>query len=1280
MTRVLGLDLGTSSIGWAIIEAVGRESTLIDKGVHIFEKGVGMDKNAETSLASERTSYRAARRLKQRRKWRKQATLRVLQKHKMCPGLTDEDVDRWRNDKKYPESDEFRAWLNTIETTADGKPAGPYYYRWLAVTSKMNLADEQDRYRLGRAFYHLAQRRGYKSNRVGGDEKEGAVMAHIKVLDEAKGNRTLGQYYYEDCLGKEPVRGGGHYTSRKDYEEEFAAICQYQEIPANISDELRRAIFYQRPLKSQKGSVGKCLLEPGKSRAPISHPLFERFRALQTLSNVRITEPRQTESRCLTPDEHTKVLDWLMSRSKPEPFEKLARKLVPRGAAIQYGKECDDDSVWRFNYRSDMAVSPCPTCARLAGLFGADWQEELARRYTKGEGKTVDQVVDDVWHALFSFDDKEKLQAYGKQRLGLNDQEAEKFAAPLRVGYANISLAAIRKIVPYLERGIIYSHAVFMANLQVVLRNTVKDWESEEPMLLEQIGALLRDHQVDTAIEKSAQAICRHYESKGEDLLAMQATVQTMNALAEQTLQSLCSCIGKEGWERIAPDDRDGICRRTLDSVFKHARRGQPVTVETIEQRIQGLLTQRYNVTEKDLARLYHPSAIETYRKCLPAEDGHLRLGSPRVASIKNPVFMRTMHRLRHVINTLLAEGLIDSNTRIRVEMARDLNTANQRAAIYRYQRESERARDGYRKAMEEAGYQPTETDILKYQLWEEQSHKCLYTSKSIGLSDFLGDNPIFDIEHTIPRSLRLDNSQANLTLCDAHFNRKEKRNKLPSQLPGADEIYARAEALWRPQIEELEVLVEKRRNASRQAADKPAKDKARQEFHYYQNKVRYLREKLRNFKMAEAPDGFTNAQLVDTRIICKYAVQYLKSLFPKVYSVKARVVSGVKEIWGLVDKTRENHVHHCIDAVVTACLSPAFTEALAAYYHEYERYEKHDAPKPTAPEPWLGFSTYLNTCIEREVLVVHHTRDNLLKQTQKKLRVRGRIQRHPDGTPILLRGSSVRGQLHKESIYGVVQSPPVAGADHHGEKYCVIRKPLDKNFASIKDIVDPAVRAIVQKQQDRLKAGETIWFNEAAGIPIKKVRIRVRVQPESAIPIRGHRDVSKHDYKRHQHVENAGNYITALYRGLIDGRPKASWRIIRNMDAVQAARDGTWDTILPQKDEKGLTLCNVLKSGSMVLFYKDSPSELHELPIAELSRRLYRVTVMEGRLMKFNHHSCALSAVELGSGDSSINWESVTPESRLRLSVNGINILVEGADFKMNPLGHIQWIESSDA
>ncbi len=81
----MGLDLGTNSIGWAVIDKTSTEYQLLHKGVHIFPKGVGEGKAGEYSLASERTGYRSARRIKFRRKLRKIETLKMLSEFGYCP-------------------------------------------------------------------------------------------------------------------------------------------------------------------------------------------------------------------------------------------------------------------------------------------------------------------------------------------------------------------------------------------------------------------------------------------------------------------------------------------------------------------------------------------------------------------------------------------------------------------------------------------------------------------------------------------------------------------------------------------------------------------------------------------------------------------------------------------------------------------------------------------------------------------------------------------------------------------------------------------------------------------------------------------------------------------------------------------------------------------------------------------------------------------------------------------------------------------------------------------
>ena len=62
MERILGLDTGTNSLGWAIVDKYDDgHYELLDKGVDIFQEGVKREKNVESSKAAARTEQRALR-------------------------------------------------------------------------------------------------------------------------------------------------------------------------------------------------------------------------------------------------------------------------------------------------------------------------------------------------------------------------------------------------------------------------------------------------------------------------------------------------------------------------------------------------------------------------------------------------------------------------------------------------------------------------------------------------------------------------------------------------------------------------------------------------------------------------------------------------------------------------------------------------------------------------------------------------------------------------------------------------------------------------------------------------------------------------------------------------------------------------------------------------------------------------------------------------------------------------------------------------------------------
>lgn len=88
---------------------------------------------------------------------------------------------------------------------------------------------------------------------------------------------------------------------------------------------------------------------------------------------------------------------------------------------------------------------------------------------------------------------------------------------------------------------------------------------------------------------------------------------------------------------------------------------------------------------------------------------------------------MRSMFRLRKLINRLLEEGKIDSETEIHTEFARELNDANKRNAISQFTKDNKKANDEAKKKIislyqGETGHtiEPNDKDVLKYILWEE--------------------------------------------------------------------------------------------------------------------------------------------------------------------------------------------------------------------------------------------------------------------------------------------------------------------------------------------------------------------------------------------------------------------------------------------------------------------------------------------------------------------------------------------------------------------------------
>lgn len=1212
MTKILGIDTGTNSLGWAIVEKKADEYHLLDKGVNIFQEGVKIEKGIESSKAADRTAHKASRVRNYRIKLRKIRLLRILSDAHLCPPLSKVELSAWRLKKEYPKNDLFMQW----QGTDDESEKTPYAYRHKCLHECLDFNSMTDRYILGRAFYHMIQRRGFLSNRKdqSGDDT-GKVKESISNLTQEMhddGYEYLGDYFYSLYNKGEKIRN--HYTARNEhYLAEFKAICEKQKLDKNLGPEIVRqiekAIFDQRPLKSQKGQVGKCVFEKNKTKCPSSHPMYEEFRMLSFINNIKIQTPNDSALRPLSAEERELIMPLFFRKSiikkKQFDFEDIAKKLAPKKQYGFYKKSSDAEMPYLFNYPMDTSVSGCPVTAALKEIFGDNWIDSLCETYTLAEGKSRLNVVNDIWHALFFYTDETKLAEFGKNRLQLDDEEAKKFCEiSLPSDYASLSLKAICKILPYLRKGLIYSHAVFLGNLCEVMPQY--EWNMEE----------MRNAAIDNII----------YE---------------MNQI----------------------DSKD---------------------VRTFEVCIKEYLKEQYHVSDEKLQKLYHPSMMEMYPRVQRTNNhGVYQLGSPRIDSVRNPMAMRSMFRLRKLVNRLLEEGKIDQDTEIHIEFARELNDANKRNAIAAYTKENQNKNDEARKKIRnlfkaETGndIEPTDVDVLKYVLWEEQGHICLYTGKQIRISDFVGANPKFDIEHTIPRSVGGDSTKMNLTLCDSRFNREVKKTKLPTELPNHDEIMARIND-WREKYESLDGQIRRQKKMSKGATAKDQKDAIIRKRHLLELQRDYWRGKYLRFTMESVPDGFSRRQGTDISVISKYARLYLKSLFKHVYTVKGIATSDFRKIWGIQKayskKERVNHVHHCIDAIVIACIGLDEYNKLGAYYHDEENHEWYGMSKAYFKKPWPTFVEDIEK-VQDEILVYHYTPDNMPKQGRRRILI--------DGKKVLSKGDAARGSLHNDTYYGAIKNDGVV-------RYVKRINLASMKVSDVKNIVDDTVRGIIEtainEKGFKEAMSSTIWMNEEKQIPIKKVRCYT---PSVTKPlnIRQQRDVSSREYKQQYHVTNDSNYLLALY---IDkdkkGKEKREFEIINMLQTAQYFRTSNdkvavGNNIVPVKSEHDYPFAYSLKIGTMVLLYEKSPNEVWDASVKERGRRMYKITGLSSMTINGcsyatinmrNHEEARLSKEVKAKNGTYKQGEEFRPA--IIMLHTQLNALVQGYDFEINELGEIK-------
>ncbi|WP_425416492.1 type II CRISPR RNA-guided endonuclease Cas9 [Oricola indica] len=964
--KTLGLDLGTNSLGWAVIETRGEpegggEGRLIDSGVRIFSQAemAGRDPQSKASLAVARREARGMRRRRDRYLKRRKRLLRLLIE---C-GLMPSNIDA------------CKALIREHEDGAGGDLSASVYALRARALDKALTPHE-----IGRAVFQLNQRRGFKSNRKtdSNDIEQGKIATAINALDtrmmEEKA-RTFGEWLYMRRQNGLSVRarmtadGKGYdfYPSRAALEHEFDRMMESQKrfhqdlLSDAVIDNIREVIFYQRPLKSVQ--PGKCSYNPAESRLPKAHPMFQKFRLLKEVNELEIVGEDQQHVKLTRSQRDTLILALRTGLNKrgTAPFSKL-KKQLGLGKEIRFNKESDN--------RNDLLGDVIYFSMSRPDCFGNRWADL----------PMADQAA--VTERMRTENDYKALVQWLQSATGLDAAHARAVAdSPVPDGFGRLGLSALTALIDAME-------------------NTT---------------------------------------------------------------------------------DKDGFV----------------ITETAAAISVYGRTNSEADPNRKGTDKL--PNYQEVLDRHIPPGTGEPDASyDERMGRIANPTVHIALNQLRRVVNALIAKhGKPD---RIAIEVGRELKlNERQREEVNRtIGRNTKEARRRSTELTDIHKVADTGYNRLRLKLWEETNpdqplnRPCIYCGKAIaGHMLFNGET---DVDHILPYSKTLDDSQANKVLCCTACNR-EKKNRAPADVPQ-----------WKARYSDILARAN----------------------HLPKNKQwRFAEDAMERFG---EEGGFLARQLTDMQYMSRLALTYLAHLYDfeeadldgvfkrhsRVRALPGRMTEMLRRQWSLnellpdhnlVDsdltkrKNRLDHRHHAIDAVVIACTSRTLIQKLstaAAQAEEKgaERVVEH------VEQPWSNFRDDVRVAING--ITVSHKLDHGTV---------GRDAGHAEG-----RGQTA-GKLHNDTAYGLTGEKDEKGNDLvvHRIPITEIKKPADimkirgnaHGHSELRDRLWTATRDLDGKAFEAAVA--EFAGNDATFKGIRHVRI---IEPLNTIPVRDRRGRAYKAYK----------------------------------------------------------------------------------------------------------------------------------------------------------------------
>lgn len=1052
MKKILGLDLGTTSIGWAFVheaENENEQSKIIKTGVRVvplstdeqnsFEKGQSITTNAD------RTSKRQAR----RNKFRYQLRRKLLKKFLQDLGFISDKTVLTEDGKN-----------TTFET---------HRLRAKAVTEKLEKEE------FARVLLAINKKRGYKSSRKSksADEDGNLIdgMGVAKYLDE--NNLTPGQYAYEISKEKNTTLPEFYQSDLKkefqriwEFQSEFYADVLTKENLENVSGLNRNdtARFFKNELKiervEQKGKQNEKRLEILKWRSlavsekldldVLAHIFSELNNEInQSSGYLNAISDRskelffnnetvgQYQYRLLKEDKHNSLKNRVFYRSDyerefdrifetqqeyyPELTDEVKAKLkdytifYQRRLRSQKGliSICELEGVEREvtlkNGRTKKKlIGPrvVPKSSPIFQMFKI-WQNINSIRVSKKyKSKEVYEIGEDTKHLLF-----QELNWKGKmtQKAFLNwlfdgrEENAEDWIMnfkDLQTNQTNEKLLNAIKTILEQEGGF----------EKINWKSDAKDLINDLKLALDSLGINPEILEFDYSIKKFTEQksyqlwhLLYSYEGDKSDSgnVSLLEKLQSNFGFSENQAKVIA---------RITFDqDYGSLSARAIRKMLPYLEEGKTYD----EAAHDAKYNHSNSITAEENENRELKDAIEILKK----------------NSLRNPVVEKILNQMIHVVNSIIKHPDLGKTDEIRVEIARELKqTADQRSEATKSIEKATKEHEKYRQYLkDEIGLDyVSRNDLIKYKLYLELApigFKCLYSGTKIDLKGLFFDNT-FDVEHIIPKARLFDDSFSNKTLERRRDNIKKGS---VTALQYVESEYGEQGVIdFKNRVEEL----------------------------WKAGKISYSKRKKLFMMSDEIPNDFINRDLANTAYIGRKAMELLHQVTRVVTPTGGKITDRLREDWGLIEVLKElnwnkydaqgltyvqvnkegkelkrikdwtkrnDHRHHAMDAIAVAFSKKGIIQYLNTLNardikvdeDENDRYtyKSKKSNKRKFHKPFKDIRSSAKKHLE-EILVSHKAKNKVTTTNYNRIKLKnGKIHEQKVETP--------RGQLHKETIYG---------------------------------------------------------------------------------------------------------------------------------------------------------------------------------------------------------------------------------------------------------------------